>query len=170
MIKIIIISLLAVGLHVSANDNEYVIGIGDEIAIRVYNEPDLNVKAKISRSGLIRVPLIGDINVVGKTAQAVSAQIEAELFDGYLVDPNVSVLIEAVRPFYIRGAVTLPSAYQLNLGMTVEQAIAVAGGLTERASNSKWYIIREGDSERFKANQDTPVQPGDIIEIEESFF
>ncbi|WP_395341637.1 polysaccharide biosynthesis/export family protein [Ningiella sp. W23] len=155
---------------VSANDDEFAIGVGDELAIAVYNEPDLSVNAKVGSSGLIKLPLVGDIRVIGKTAKEVGSELEAMFYDGYLVNPSVSVVVESIRPFYIRGWVNQPGAYAFSFGMTVEQAFAIAGGLSERASKNQWLILREGKSERIKANKDTLVMPGDVVEVGESFF
>ncbi len=157
-------------LSTQANDNEFIIEVGDVVSIQVYNEPELNIRAKLSSSGTVRVPLVGNVIVRGKTAQQVSQEIEAALLDGYLVEPSVTVIVDTVRPFYVRGAVINPSVYQFNLGMNVEQAIAVAGGLKDRASRSAWYVIRVGQEKRIKADKNFKIQPGDIIEIEESIF
>nr|WP_136252312.1 polysaccharide biosynthesis/export family protein [Ningiella ruwaisensis] len=153
-----------------ANQNEFVIGVGDTLAISVYNEPDLFVNTKVDSSGLIKMPLLGDLNVAGKTAKTISKELEAMFADGYLVNPNVSVTVESFRPFYIRGEVTRPGAYETSFGMTVEQAFTIAGGLTDRASSHNWLILREGQNERIKANKDTFVMPGDTVEIGQSFF
>lgn len=153
-----------------ANDDRFIIGPGDTIAIEVYNESDLSVRAKISQSGILRIPLIGDINVLGKTAQQLSKELELALLDGYLVSPSVSVIIESFRPFYIRGAVRTSGVYDFESDLTVDQAIAMAGGLKDRASKRDWFIIRGKDKNRIQVNADTSVMPGDIIEIEESLF
>jgi polysaccharide biosynthesis/export protein VpsN len=126
-------------LHqVMATEQQFVIGVGDVIVIDVYNEKDLFVKTKVSNSGKVRIPLIGDFIVVDKTPQQLSKELEKAYFDGYLVNPSVSVIVESYRPFYIRGAVVSSGAYGFEFDMTVEQAIAVAGGLKDRASTSKW--------------------------------
>ncbi len=168
---IITSAIMVLHFGVMANDDLFIIEVGDIISIKVYNEPELNVlRAKLSSSGTVRVPLVGNVVIRGKTAQAVSEEIEAGLLDGYLVSPSVSVLVETVRPFYIKGAVNLPSAYTFNVGMNVEQAIAVAGGLKERASSSGWYVVRQGEEKKIKVTRSFKILPGDIIEIEESLF
>lgn len=153
-----------------AQDDGIKIGVGDTITINVYNERDLFVRAKVDRSGIVRFALIGNVTVVGKTVQELSEELEAKYFDGYLVSPNVSVQIESFGPFYVRGAVKTAGGYEYQFGMTVEKAIAVAGGLKDRASKKKWFIIRGIEKNRFQAVADTRMQPGDILEIEESLF
>lgn len=148
----------------------FIIGTGDVISIDVYNERDLTVNAKVGQSGILRIPLLGDIKVTGKTPAELGKELEEAYFDGYLVNPSVSVIIESYRPFYIRGAVYKAGAYEFEYDLTVDQAIAIAGGLKDRASKSDWYIIREPKKERIKVSKDSAVFPGDIIEIEESLF
>lgn len=153
-----------------AATNEFDIGPGDVIAISVYNEPDLSVRANVGQSGVLKIPLIGDVVVVGKTSKALSLELEAAYLDGYLVDPSVSVVIESFRPFFIRGAVSKSGAYKFEYDLTVDQAIAIAGGLKDRASKKDWYVIRGTEKSRIKVSKDSRIFPGDILEIEESLF
>lgn len=153
-----------------AASDEFNIGPGDVIAIKVYNEPDLSVKANISQSGILKMPLIGDIAVTGKTSKELSEELEMAYFDGYLVNPSVTVVIESYRPFFIRGAVNKSGAYQFEYDLTVDQAIAISGGLKDRASKNKWFVIRGIEKTRIKVTKESRIFPGDIIEIEESLF
>lgn len=153
-----------------ANEDQFMIGPGDVIEISVYNEPDLRVRAKIGASGILRIPLIGNVSVIGKTPKLLGSELEVALDDGYLVNPSVSVFIASFRPFYIRGSVNRPGSYTFEFDMTVDQAIAVAGGLKDRASNTNWTILRGPDKNKLDATPETKVFPGDIIEIKESFF
>ena len=172
--RVLIYALLAItallSVAASAEDTEFVIGGGDSLLIEVYNERDLTVRARVPKSGQLRIPLLGDVTVAGKTATQLARELEALYFDGYLVNPSVSVLIEKFRPFFIRGAVKSSGSYDYEYDLTVDKAIAIAGGLKDRASNSEWYIIRGKDKARIKVEKETKVYPGDIIEIEESLF
>ena len=114
--------------------------------------------------------LIGDINVTGKLPRQLEEELEDKFRDGYLVSPSVSVQIRTFRPFFVRGAVRAPGSFRFEIDMNVDRAIAISGGLKDRASSSKWFIIRENSSERIPANGDSPLYPGDILEIEESLF
>lgn len=160
--------LLVVVACAQGNEDQYRIDAGDSIAIAVFNEPELSVKAKIAQSGQIRFPLLGDINVLGKTPEELAQEIENALLDGYLVNPDVSVSIETYRPIFVKGAVKKAGSHPFQFELTVEQAIAMAGGLTDRASKSDWYIMRKGD--RIKASKQTTLMPGDVITIGESLF
>jgi protein involved in polysaccharide export with SLBB domain len=153
-----------------ATSNEFDIGPGDVIDIKVYNEPDLFVKASVSQSGILKIPLIGDVVVVGKTSKELSEELEMAYFDGYLVNPSVSVMIESYRPFFIHGAVSKSGAYKFEYDLTVDQAIAIAGGLKDRASKKNWYVIRGAEKARIKVTKESRVFPGDILDIEESLF
>lgn len=152
------------------NSQEFLIGSGDVISIEVYNERDLTVRAKVGQTGVLRIPLLGDKQVAGKTPSQLSRELEDAYFDGYLVNPSVSVVIEKFRPLYVRGAVKSPGAYEFALGLTVDQALAVAGGLKDRASKDDWYVIRGPEKTRVKVSKETKLMPGDILDIEESLF
>ena len=122
------------------------------------------------KSGNVKIPLLGPMNVTGVTAKQLSEKLEAAYFDGYLVNPIVTVTIEEFRPFYIKGAVAASGAYKFDYDLTVDQAIAIAGGLKDRASRSEWFIVRGPQKRKFKVTRETKVFPGDTIEIEESLF
>jgi protein involved in polysaccharide export with SLBB domain len=153
-----------------AGPDDYVIGAGDALTIKVYNELDLAVRAKVPQSGVLRIPLLGDINVVDKTIDQLSLELENAYLDGYLVNPSVSVVVDSFRPFYIRGAVKKSGVYQFEFDLTVDQAVAIAGGLEDRASNTAWFVIRGAQKKRVKVSKESRVYPGDIIEIQESLF
>lgn len=153
-----------------AADEQFVIGVGDRIIVTVYNEPDLTVRARIDKSGVVNFPLLGNLSVSSKTPKQLASELEQKLLDGYMVKPLVSVLIEEYRPFYIRGEVRSPGVYPFSLELTVDQAVAIAGGLKDRASRSGWYIVRGEDKTKLEVNKDTKVLPGDVITIKASLF
>ena len=84
----------------------------------------------------------------------------------------MSVHVSKYRPFYINGQVSNPNSYPYRPGLTVRQAISIAGGFTERASRSKIFLIPEGKSSSaaVKIDLDKRIYPGDTITIRESFF
>lgn len=161
---------LFISTLVIADDQQIVIDVGDKIVIKVYNESDLTTRARVDKSGLINFPLLGSIVVSQKTPKQLIMELEEKLLDGFLVNPIVSVLVEEYRPFYIKGEVRTPSVYPFSVNLTVGQAIAVAGGLKDRASRSDWQIIRGKNKQEITAEQDTKVLPGDIIIISSSLF
>jgi polysaccharide export outer membrane protein len=118
------------------------------------------------------LPLIQTVKASGLTVQELERSIAAKLSPDYLKNPRVSVEIISNRPFFILGEVQKPGSYPYVNGMTVVTAVALAGGFTYRADSDEVYITRVTDKEKTKqsADQDTPVMPGDVIEVPERYF
>lgn len=152
----------------------YLLGQGDKISIQVFDEPDLTMTAQVGESGIINYSYLGDLKVAEKTPQQLEREITTLLQDGYLVNPSVNVSITEFRPFFINGEVRSPGGYPYQPGLTLDKAIALAGGLTDRASQRKMYILkaqRQDKNEKAgKAKMQTKIAPGDIITIKEGFF
>jgi polysaccharide export outer membrane protein len=150
----------------------YRLGAGDVINIAVYGEEDLSRHAyRLPDSGLITFPF-GEVRALGLSLIELERRVADGLRGGYLINPRVSVSIEAYRPFFINGQVASSGAYPYQPGMSVRKAVALAGGLKERASESKIFVMRETDTEhkQTKITMDGPVFPGDTVTVEESFF
>lgn len=156
----------------SAWSEEYKLGPGDRIKIVVYNEPDLKIDIKIGKSGYISFPFLSDIKVTGLSTEQVEKHIRSGLIGDYLIDPQVSVSIDTYRPFFIHGQVVRPGGYPYQDDLRLDKAIALAGGLSNRASKSDWKITRvvDGKTITIEVNIATQVMPDDIIKIEQSFF
>lgn len=155
-----------------ADTSNYYLGAGDTIKVTVYDEPDLTVQTKISKSGTINFPFLDDIQVLGLTTDALEATITKGLKGDYLVKPQVSVSIISYRPFFIHGQVKNPGGYAYQDDLTLDKAIAIAGGLGTRASTTNWQLKRIVNGKTITINADitTRVQPDDIIKIEQTFF
>lgn len=151
---------------------EYFLGAGDRISITVYGEPDLTTKVKIDKSGLVSFPFLDDIQVIGLSTKNLENKIRTGLLGDYLVDPQVTISIVEYRPFFIHGQVNRPGGYPYQDDLTLDKAIAIAGGLASRASRSEWKITRiiDGKTVTLKGDVTTVINPDDIIEIEQSFF
>ena len=177
-------SLIAVFLFIvcgalvaQANDeinglSDYSLGAGDLIGIQVFGEEELSVEVRLSDAGTISYPFLGELRVRDLTTGELSRLIHQELEDGYLVSPSVSVTVMEYRQFFIHGQVEKPGGYPYQPGLTLQKAVALAEGFTERASSSKFFVSREGSSEskEEKASLQTLIYPGDVITIKESFF
>jgi len=151
----------------------YKLAAGDVISIRVLGEDDLNrEKIRLTDAGSISYPALGEIRVMNMTIGELEKIITDGLRGRFLVNPKVSVQIDEYRPFYINGMVDKPGGYPFQPGLTVRKAASLAGGFKERASVNKVFIIRESDpAQRSQnANLNSPVYPGDIVTVEESFF
>lgn len=156
-----------------ASAAQYQLGSGDVIRISVHGEPDLTFEEiRLTDAGTFTFPFIGEVDANGKTAGEVRNILVERLKDGYLIDPRVSVSVANYREFYIAGEVKLPGGYPYQPGLTLDRAIALAGGLTERASTKRMTIVRgsQGSRAEEKATMNTLVRPGDTINIDEGFF
>ncbi|MCK9505380.1 MAG: polysaccharide export protein [Porticoccaceae bacterium] len=161
-------SLLAV-----ADSEGYSLGAGDVIRINVYGEPDLSFDAMlVGESGKISYPFLGEIIVKGVTLSQLEDKLLSGLQPDFLIDPKISVSIVEYRPFYISGEVTTPGSYPYKPGLKLRQAVSMAKGFTERASQTKIYVVHDTDpnAKRNKADLNYNVRPGDTITVEESFF
>ena len=152
--------------------SEYRLGVGDRIQVLVYDEPDLSLEYTLSDAGTISYPFLGELVVKGLTIGELERRITDGLKGPYLVDPKVNVTIKEYRQFYIHGEVEKSGGYAYQPGLTLRKAVSIAGGLTERASEKKIFVIREGDPKRegVPIGMDDPVYPGDTVTVEQSFF
>jgi protein involved in polysaccharide export with SLBB domain len=150
----------------------YRLTVGDHLRVTVYGHEDLSGEFDIDGTGNLSLPLIGDVRAAGLTANELEAAITDQLRPDYLKNPRVSAELTDYRPFYIFGEVKSPGSYPYTSGMTVISSIAVAGGFTYRARKNRIRIVRgAGDAQvKLEANDDTPILPGDVIEIPERFF
>jgi polysaccharide export outer membrane protein len=153
--------------------SSYKLGSGDTITIRVVGEDDLKrEKVRLSDAGTVSFPVLGEIRVKGMTVGALEEFITKGLKGRYLLDPQVTVSIEEYRNFFVNGEVEKPGGYPFSPGLNVRKAISVAGGFKERAAREKVLIIRDDDPSQSPKRVDlnTPVFPGDILTVEQSFF
>jgi protein involved in polysaccharide export with SLBB domain len=171
--------LLSLNFASFANEPEllgYRLGAGDLISINVYNEKDLSLEIRIGLSGQISYPLLGDVIISGLTPKLLEEILTRGLKGPYLTDPSVNVSIIEYRPFYIFGEVKKPGSYAFHPGLTVDKAISISGGFTERASKGSIYVthdnFKKGNQREEKKQVELydVIQPGDVVTIEQSFF
>jgi polysaccharide export outer membrane protein len=168
---LVVIFFSCASLTINAQEvSDYRLGAGDTLSIKVFNEEDLSAEVTLSDAGTIPYPFLGEIKALGITIGELSQLITQQLADGYLINPSVNVQVIAYREFYINGQVEKPGAYPYKPGLTLQKAIALAGGRTERASSSKQFILRDGQEKRQKVKADDKILPDDVITIDESFF
>lgn len=151
----------------------YKMGSGDVISVRVFGEPELSVSnLRLTEVGTVFLPTLGETRVGGLTLSEVEKAVADRLRGRILVNPRVSVSVEQYRPFFINGMVKGPGAFPYQPGLTVRKASSLAGGLHERASLKKIFVIRADDptQQMQRIDFDSAVYPGDIVTIEESFF
>ncbi|MGR5207604.1 polysaccharide biosynthesis/export family protein [Vibrio sp. PNB22_4_1] len=172
MLLMLLMLLFTVSFHSFAFNSDYTIGAGDKIQISVYGEQDLSIdELYIDNSGKFDYPYLGQLSALNKTTEQLKDEIIVGLKGDYLISPKVRVSIIGFRSIYVNGEVKKPGGYEYQPGLTVDKAIALAGGFTDRASRSKVYIAQAGKDElKDKVKLSATVSPGDIIVIEQSFF
>ena len=124
--------------------NSYVIGPSDVLTVTVWKEPTLSGTILVRPDGMITVPLLGDVQASGLTPLQLADQIATKL-KKYIQDPNVSVVVSQIhsKVVYLLGEVGKKGPVEMTPGMTLLEAIASAGGLTDYANAKKIYILRD---------------------------
>jgi polysaccharide export outer membrane protein len=155
-----------------AAEDTYRLGTGDKLRLIVFGEDDLGGEYVVDGGGQVRLPLIGQVRAAGLTVREFETEVKGKLDEGYLKDARVSAEVTNYRPFYIIGEVNKAGEYPYVNGMSVLNAVALAGGYTYRASSSYVYVRRNGSAKELsmRADQTTKIQPGDIIRVPERFF
>jgi polysaccharide export outer membrane protein len=153
-------------------DSSYHLGAGDKLRVVVYGQEGLTNTYAIDAAGSITMPLIGPVPARGRTPAGLAAEISAKLRNGYIRDPSVAVEIDSYRPFFILGEVQAPGQYPYVPNMTVESAVAIAGGFTPRAQRNTVTVTHTdaGGSGRYVVPLGTSVSPGDTVYVGERWF
>ena len=153
-------------------DFPYTLGSGDRLRIVVFGQDGLTNSYVLDASGQIDMPLIGIVPARGLTTDQLAARIGDMLRQGFVREPHVAVEVEAYRPFFILGEVAQPGQYPYTPNMTVETAVAIAGGFGPRGDHKSVLISRNygGSVYRFRTPVTAPVSPGDTIQVQERWF
>ncbi len=127
-------------------NSEWILGIGDQITINVWENPGLTTEATIRPDGNITMPLVGDLRAVGETPSSLKAMIRGHLTDFVKLGSGSEITV-AVRGansyrFTIVGEVTRPGVVQLGYYVTIVEALAMAGGFTRFASRNSLKLMR----------------------------
>jgi polysaccharide export outer membrane protein len=150
----------------------YKLDSGDRIRVFVYGQPNLTRVYNVDGQGRISIPLIGSVLARGRTPRALEGIIKRSLQRELVKDAKVSIEIAVYRPIYVHGEVRTPGQFPYVYGMTVEAAIATAGGFSPRASRRKINVARtiNGSRDELAVDLSSYVHPGDIISVDERFF
>ncbi len=153
-------------------DAGYRLDAGDKLRVVVYGQEGLTNTYTIDASGSITMPLIGLVPARGRSPAALAAEVTAKLRNGYIREPSVAVEIESYRPFFILGEVQAPGQYPYVPNMTVESAIAIAGGFSPRARRDLVTVTHTDASGvgRFVVPLGTSLGPGDTVFVGERWF
>ena len=160
-------------------DASYIVGIADELQISVWKEPDLSMPVVVRPDGMITLPVVDDVKVVGLTTKQVQ-DILTEKLKNVVSDPQVTVIVRNIksRKVYLVGQVGRPGSFMLNGHETVMQVLAESGGPGPYAKSDKIYILRNTDGRQEKLNfnykkavkggdpkADIPLNSGDVIVV-----
>lgn len=157
--------------NAASAQGSYRLGTGDKLKVTVFGEEDASGEYEIDAAGTISARLLGRIAVKGMT----TSEVEQTLYDQYrsrniFKNPKISIELLNLRPFFILGEVEKRGQYPYVNGLTVAQAVAIAGGYTYRASRSRITIQRAGAPQEERVDEHAPVYPGDIVRVPERFF
>jgi polysaccharide export outer membrane protein len=155
-----------------AAEQTYTLDSGDKLRIVVFGQEGLTSSYAVDAGGQVSMPLIGSVGARGLTTAQLGNAIAAKLRDGFVREPHVAVEIESYRPFFILGEVAAPGQYPYVANMSVETAVAIAGGFTPRAQKNRVEISRplRGQIFRSPAPLNAIVRPGDTIVVGERWF
>jgi polysaccharide export outer membrane protein len=153
-------------------DNAYHLDAGDKLRVVVFGQEGLTNSYAIDAGGSITMPLIGAVPARGRTTAGLAAEISRRLRNGFIRDPSVAVEIESYRPFFILGEVAAPGQYPYVPNMTVESAVAIAGGFSPRAKRDTVTLTHTdgAGSTRVVVPLGTAVSPGDTVLVNERWF
>jgi polysaccharide biosynthesis/export protein len=155
-----------------AYDGAYRLDAGDKLRIVVYGQEGLTNTYAIDAGGSITMPLIGSVPARGRTPAGLASEITGKLRNGYIRDPSVAVEIDSYRPFFILGEVAAPGQYPYVPNMSVESAVAIAGGFSPRARRDRVTLTHtdSSGSSRYVVPLGTPLGPGDTVLVGERWF
>jgi polysaccharide export outer membrane protein len=154
------------------HDSAYHLDAGDKLRVVVYGQEGLTNTYAIDAGGSITMPLIGPVLARGRTPAGLAAEITAKLRNGYIRDPSVAVEIESYRPFFILGEVAAPGQYPFVPNMTVESAVAIAGGFSPRALRDRVTLTHSDHAGSYRSvvPLGTSIGPGDTVLVGERWF
>ncbi|TVR07277.1 MAG: polysaccharide export protein [Salinarimonadaceae bacterium] len=163
---------LDAGLEEPFDPTRYRLASGDRLRVIVFGQDNLSNIYAVDPAGAVTMPLIAAVEVRGLTTREAADRIAGRLRSGFIREPRVTVEVDTYRPFFILGEVNQAGQYPYVAGLTVETAVAIAGGFTPRAVRSSATISRPvgGEIKRFSVPADHPVRPGDTVMVRERWF
>ena len=159
-------------LLATSTEEPYTLAAGDRLRVIVFGQDAISNSYTVDGSGHIAMPLIGIVPAAGRTTQALQHEIAARLRNGFIRDPRVSVEVEAYRPFFVLGEVLSAGQYPFLEGLTVQKAIAIAGGFSPRGYQGEVDLTRDygGVPVTGRVPLLQAVRPGDTITVRERIF
>lgn len=153
-------------------DRIYRLGVGDKLKVEVFGEPELTGESEVNASGHVSLPLLGDVPAQGLTVDSFTQGLRGRLQQGYIKNPKVSVNVLNYRPIYVQGEVRHGGEFGYKAGLSIADAVALAGGYTYRAVTTSIFLRRQGEGggRNIPMDGSIPVLPGDNLLVEERFF
>jgi polysaccharide export outer membrane protein len=150
----------------------YTLDAGDRLRVVVFGQDALSNSYAVDAAGQITLPLIGPVLARGLTTTQLAGAIAAKLRQNFIRDPSVAVEVEVYRPFFVLGEVAYPGQYPYVPHITLEKAIAIAGGFTPRAQTQRVIVKRNvgGETALFAMPLGYPLRPGDTVTVKERWF
>ncbi len=151
----------------------YRLSPGDKLKVNVFDEADLTGEYQISERGSIAFPLIGEVRAAGFSVEQFHQNLVEALKNGYVRNPRITINVINYRPFNVGGEVRNAGQYAYRPGISVQDAIAMAGGYTYRANTSTVYLTRSTSEQitvDLKKNEEVRVLPGDNLRVPERYF
>ena len=165
---------LASPADIASGDVQYRLAPGDKLRVIIFGEETLTGDYVLTSAGNLTFPLVGNIPGAGRTVEELQVSLAKALGDGYINDPKVSIQVVSYRPFFILGEVNRPGEYPVSTGLTIQQAVASAGGYTYRANTRRVYLKRANETREvlvdLRVNPNLIVRAGDTIRITERHF
>jgi polysaccharide export outer membrane protein len=166
------------GASASTADDTYIIGPSDVLTVTVFQQSTLSGSVLVRPDGMISIPLLGDVQASGKTPLRLASEIAGKL-KKFVQDPDVTVVLSQInsKVIYLIGEAAKPGPIAMSPGMTLLQAIATGGGLTEYANSKKIYILRGQGGQQKKipvhykqalrgdGSLNLALEPGDTIVV-----
>ena len=163
---------------VAADEDAYRIGLDDQLMISVWREPELSLSVVVRPDGMITLPLLSDVHVVGLKPTELQ-QLLTEKLKPFVSEPQVTVIAQGIRSrkVYLVGNVSKQGTFNLEGGQTVLQLLASAGGVNPFAKGDSIYILRMENKKQIRipfqykkalkgrTKDDVVLQPGDIIVV-----
>ncbi|MCX8998959.1 polysaccharide export protein [Rhizobiaceae bacterium BDR2-2] len=150
----------------------YRLDSGDRLRITVFEQTGLTNSYSVDQAGYISFPLIGQVPARGRTLPELEKAIAQKLQQGYLRDPDVTIEIDRYRSIFVMGEVGQPGQYSYVAGMTVQNAIAIAGGFSPRANQRDVDVTRKinGEIMTGRVTISDPILAGDTLYVRERLF
>lgn len=149
----------------------YKLAPGDRIAVQVFGQTDMSGQFDVNADGSVSMPLIGSVPAAGRTVAAFSDDLRARL-NKFIVKPQFTVDIVTYRQVFVLGEVQHPGGYPYTIGLTAQQAVALAGGFTRRAITDKLVLTRQTDGgpKDYGIALNSFIAPGDTLDVQRRLF